>query len=142
MKTGRTIIPVLFVLAFTLSGPALASHNDITRIRCLSCHVKLPFNKIADRFSTQSIGVCQDCHREERITFSHPVGIPVRMKFPKDLPLSEDGKLICITCHTFHKSNYLPGYRKKTYLRRRVLGKRFCLICHEKDPLVPVTEAE
>ncbi len=141
MKAGR-VIAVSLALVFSLSGKALSSHNDITRIRCLSCHVKLPFNKIADTFSTRSIEVCQDCHRDEMITFSHPVGMPVGIKLPKDLPLSKEGKLICITCHTFHKSNYLPGYRKKTYLRRSVLGKRFCLNCHERDPLVPVTGEE
>ncbi|RMG02025.1 MAG: hypothetical protein D6726_08390 [Nitrospirae bacterium] len=139
MKRLWKCIPVsLMMVCFFMSAATLASHNEIGKVRCLSCHVKLPFNKIADRFTLYSVKTCRKCHNEKMITFDHPVGIRVKKTLPPDLPLSEDGRMICITCHTFHRATYLPGYGQKTYLRRGVLGKRFCLNCHKTDPLKPL----
>jgi len=130
---------ILFSLACAASPPAalgLEPHNGFilnTKIRCSDCHEALALNEISPAFNDSADKVCLRCHQGEKAAPSHPVGIKVKTALPVDIPLSREGKLMCITCHTFHASFYLPVLKKKVYLRRIVMERDFCLRCHGQD---------
>jgi len=127
-------IPVL--LGGLASGQGM--HNDITRTGCLDCHRSLPLSNRADGFLKQSDQVCYGCHESGMSEFSHPVDVIPSMKIPLDMPLSESGTLLCITCHTFHTSPSYGDTKRNLYLRRQARGEQLCFICHRTSfPLSP-----
>ena len=137
--TMRVLIFLIFFLLF-LACPLIARgtgpHNDIilnTNIRCSGCHQTLFLNEITPEFNDATDSICLSCHKREKTLFSHPVGVKARHLFSEEMPLSSDGRLMCITCHTFHSSFYMPILKKKVYLRRIVMEKNFCLRCHRQD---------
>jgi hypothetical protein len=111
------------------------------------------------RFPTGADALCLECHRKENLGRTHPVSIrPAdrhanrNRKIPADFPLDEEGRMMCLTCHTAH-GPYLSsgrtfptqapegpatggGTRYKTlYLRRSSPVRGFetlCDACHEK----------
>jgi len=115
----------------------IGPHNDImlnTSIRCSDCHETVSLNELSPEFSDSTDRVCLRCHRRDGdAPLSHPVGIKVKSAFPADVPLSSDGRLMCITCHTFHTSSYLPVLKRKVYIRRGILERDFCQRCHGED---------
>ncbi len=132
------IFSILFIsfLEFPLIARGAGPHNDIilnTDTRCSECHQTLFLNEISPEFKDTTDSICLKCHQGEKTLFSHPVGVKARYAFPQDMPLSSDGRLMCITCHTFHSSLYMPILKKKVYLRRSVMEKDFCLRCHRQD---------
>ncbi len=126
----------LSCLAYPLIARGTGPHNEIilnTDIRCSECHQTLFLNEVSPEFNDATDSICLRCHQGERKLFSHPVGVKVRPAFSEEMPLSSDGRLMCITCHTFHSSFYMPILKKKVYLRRIVMEKNFCLRCHRQD---------
>lgn len=61
------------------------------------------------RFSAGADSLCLSCHRKESLGRTHPVGIrPSDQRanrkriLPADFRLDEDGRMMCLTCHTGH----------------------------------------
>ncbi|MBI5057526.1 MAG: hypothetical protein HZB61_13010 [Nitrospirae bacterium] len=119
---------------------------------CLYCHVEKPDEKTADYKDVKLIGdlkmICQRCHGD---MIRHPGGIDhyrvpstkmyIRMqmledKFETVLPLDEEGKLTCITCHNPHEKGVIPkgrrGAKGASENYRHRLPKILCQACHGK----------
>jgi hypothetical protein len=68
---------------------------------------------------------CMRCHYDGPIT--HPINVPNSKKKAKDLPLSPDGKITCVTCHIGHKQQDRFGSMLRKDNRRGGL----CNSCHD-----------
>lgn len=73
-----------------------------------------------------NITSCLHCHKEFQGKSSHPINVlPKRgMIFPADLPLLDNGKMHCMTCHDMHSSNNIARIRRQT-------KQELCLGCHK-----------
>ncbi len=125
--------------------------------QCPKCHLSSRGAVDPDRFSADTDAVCYGCHRKDSLGRSHPVGVRPRdrywkMKVPPDFRLDDDGRIMCLTCHTAHgpylatvktypkqvpfSSNSSGGpYYKTLYLRRSNPSEGWsilCDACHEK----------
>jgi predicted CXXCH cytochrome family protein len=135
LKYNKLFLLILFLLVFVLSENSMA-HNFIGNIGCFECHEKLPIKEEAKILKPDIEKICYGCHDFKR-KFTHPaIGVIPKKLIPLDLPLSQDGKVTCVTCHDIHMSavNKLTG-KKTYYLRRAVTGKKFCYSCHPKPPV-------
>ena len=102
--------------------------------QCPKCHLAAGTRPDPGRISTGSDAVCLGCHARESIGRSHPVGVRPeekyrKMKVPADLPLDDDGRIMCLTCHTAH------GPYESYFLRRSSPNRGFedlCEACHGK----------
>jgi hypothetical protein len=75
--------------------------------QCRKCHLSYRDQMEPGRFSTETDVVCLGCHKKENLGRSHPVNVRPREKFwkmkvPADFRLDDDGRLMCLTCHTAH----------------------------------------
>jgi hypothetical protein len=75
--------------------------------QCAKCHLSNRGKVEPDRFLTETDAVCFGCHRQDSLGRSHPVTVRPRdkywkMKVPPDFRLDDDGRMICLTCHTAH----------------------------------------
>ncbi|MCL5885148.1 MAG: hypothetical protein M1377_07410 [Deltaproteobacteria bacterium] len=75
--------------------------------QCPKCHLSYRGRMEPDRFSTETDAVCFGCHRKDSLGRSHPVNVRPRdqywkMKVPPDFRLDDDGRIMCLTCHTAH----------------------------------------
>lgn len=124
---------------------------------CPKCHVIVRGLPDPDRFSVDTDTLCLGCHQQGNLGRSHPVNVRPgkkywKMKIPADFRLDDDGRLMCLTCHTahgpyvsttktFHKQTAFSSgssqgtYYKTLFLRRLDPNKGFaalCDACHEK----------
>jgi hypothetical protein len=124
--------------------------------QCAKCHLSNRGKVEPDRFLTETDAVCFGCHRQDSLGRSHPVTVRPRdkywkMKVPPDFRLDDDGRMMCLTCHTAHgpylstvkaysiqapfSSNSSGGtYYKTLFLRRSSPTKGWqplCSGCHE-----------
>lgn len=134
--------PCLFTLLFLFSQNALAAPatpHDNAEMRCLDCHVKLPFQGVVLSFYSDIPTMCTGCHRDYPCRndaqtengYIHPVGILPTMVIPDDLALDEEGQISCITCHFYHDKGKAELAAHGQYLRRSTV-KRLCMSCHKK----------
>jgi len=70
---------------------------------------------------------CRPCHSDFFGPMSHPVDIVpgVGMDVSPELPLLEDGRISCMTCHVFHGGNDFYRLRFST-------KKALCHACHDE----------
>ena len=103
--------------------------------KCPKCHLSRGLTPVPGRFSTAADAVCLGCHpKESSINRSHPVNVRPeekfgKMKVPADLRLDDDGRIMCLTCHTAHGPNV------SFFLRRSSPDRGFevlCEACHGK----------
>lgn len=102
--------------------------------QCPKCHLSPGSPPGSGRFSTGADAVCLGCHAEESLGRSHPVNVRPEEKFPKmkipdDLRLDDDGRIMCLTCHSAH------GSHASYFLRRSSPDRGFevlCEACHGK----------
>ncbi len=92
---------------------------------------------------------CIKCHLQGNA--DHPIMIVASFPVPRDLPLSQDNEVTCITCHNPHLQRYsnhpwlqrsfmtiISDFisRKKQYktffLRRNNSNRELCLSCHHR----------
>lgn len=74
--------------------------HDSSEIRCLNCHVTLPFEGVILLFHTDTSAICLNCHssypcksQAGEKAFAHPVAVVPSFKIPPDMPLDlEKGK--------------------------------------------------
>lgn len=81
---------------------------------------------IAGRYFT-NYEACRPCHTDFFGPMTHPVDIVpgVGMTVSPELPLLEDGRISCMTCHVFHGGN--------DHYRLRFSSKQeLCHACHEE----------
>jgi len=130
---------ILTALFFFMSlVPAFADHGAAQDVRCLDCHVSLPFNNRPLAFYDDTYRICMSCHKGYHgggKGFAHPVRVVPSMSVPADMPLDSAGRITCITCHTFHSGYDGDIEGKRVLYLRRVKGKTLCYSCHRK-PLV------
>jgi len=125
---------------------------------CVRCHGITHGEPDPGRFLAESETLCLECHRKENLGRTHPVNVRPgdrygKMKIPADFRLDEDGRMMCLTCHTAHGPYLSPtkafraqtpentpsgeaGYRYKTFFLRRTSPDRgfeaLCDACHGK----------
>ena len=70
---------------------------------------------------------CRPCHSDFFSPMSHPVDIVpgVGMEVSSELPLLEDGRISCMTCHVSHGGNDFYRLRFST-------KKELCQACHDE----------
>ncbi len=127
---------LLFLLAVVvLAATAYIAHtvsespHAFSEDECQKCHIDASENPKAMRTSITTM--CQSCHRKLTKNSSHPVDtLPELVKVPADLPLS-NGRITCNTCHNIHENRFSSFGSKTYFLRRPVVGRDFCLSCHQ-----------
>lgn len=107
------------------------------------------------RLSPDADAVCFGCHRKEELGRTHPLGLRPAEQYgkgrvPGDLLLADDGRMVCLTCHTAHgpfisgvrafpgqapeKADDPAGPRFRTFFLRRSSPDRgaapLCESCH------------
>jgi hypothetical protein len=129
------------------------AEKEIVVNMCLYCHEKKPDEKTATYKDVTFIGdltsLCQRCHiidGNHAGNFDHIGVIPSaeslnRMEAMTEeyhiiLPLSEDGKMTCITCHNPHQKGVLeedkPSAKGADSKYRHRLPGKLCIACHQK----------
>ena len=110
-------------------------HSPFIQQNCIICHLtpeESPEdtnheNKLS---SPEDLGIdrCYNCHPNEKLGVSHPVGVypSERIQIPEELPMGADNKLLCITCHIPHGSD-------EEYLGRKPVSAQLCITCHGID---------
>ena len=125
--------PVLVASDGTQRGNPHAHFRDPDQ--CPKCHLPTGSRLDPARISTESDAVCLGCHAKESLGRSHPLNVRPeekyrKMKVPADLRLDDDGRIMCLTCHTAHGPNV------SFFLRRSSPGRGFevlCEACHGKQ---------
>ncbi len=104
----RTLIPAgILLLSLLPSSPAAEApqENPHAHFRlsdqCPKCH------SAPGRFAESSVDFCLACHPIDEQGRSHVFRGAPRLKartvaVPKGLPLSGNGRIMCLTCHTAH----------------------------------------
>ena len=103
--------------------------------QCPKCHLSPGLRQGYGRFSTETDAVCLGCHGKENLGRSHPVNVRPdekyrKMKIPTDLRLDDEGRIMCLTCHSAH------GAYVSFFLRRSSPDGGFeplCEACHGKQ---------
>ena len=140
MKTALFIlVAVSIVVATTLAigfRDGGGSPHAFTDSDCFLCHFTLPREGGNDgeplRFTDSITRLCARCHDMSGVVSHQVEMVPsADVKIPPDMPLDENGRVTCVTCHDVHKPYKNPLTGERTYfLRRDVLGKNFCIACH------------
>ena len=96
--------------------------HDFSRAElCGVCHTAEPPALLLD-----PVSICVKCHPgnigNHPVT-KHPMGQMTRIKIPPYLPLTEDGEMVCYTCHDPHKKTKHPNMLRVDYFR-------LCQACH------------
>lgn len=102
--------------------------------QCPKCHLSTGSQPGPGRFSTEADTVCLGCHATGSMGRTHPTKVRPeekyrKMKVPADLRLDDDGRIMCLTCHTAH------GPYVSYFLRRSSPDRGFevlCEACHGK----------
>ncbi len=130
----------------------LDQNGEVILEKCLYCHNEKPDEKNETYKDVKLIGdlavLCQRCHAigEKHSGDVNHLRKPsekalkrmekMRKRNQIILPLDEEGKLTCITCHNPHEKGVLPSDRPSakgadTKFRHRAPGK-MCQECHQK----------
>lgn len=129
----------------------LDEQGDVVTEKCLHCHERMPDPRWTSEENLAFVGgiaeLCRRCHP----LGMHPSGVDHEVA-PTDallermaalersldivLPLDEDGRLTCITCHNPHEVGVIPAHRPSSRgaserFRHRI-PERLCASCHEK----------
>jgi len=102
--------------------------------QCPKCHLSPGSPPGPGRFLTEADAVCLGCHAKESMGRSHPVNVRPeekyrKMKVPADLRLDDDGRIMCLTCHTAHGS-YVSHFLRRSSPDRG--SEVLCEACHGK----------
>jgi hypothetical protein len=133
-------MPVLcaFNMGTESTNEAYFHHFELS---CENCHNSqpMPFDQ---QVSKESLWVIEGdinkmCTTPECHTFdpklSHPVGVTPSGSIPSDLPLDNNSRITCVTCHK-EKNQDITGYgdlERDSYLRRSS-AEELCQSCHLK----------
>jgi len=135
---GRLFIPLLLALlfagaamVFTAPAPAAAEeteglvrsspHDFGAKHYCAVCHQESPPALNLDPMAT-----CTKCHHGNvgnHPVSRHPLGMTPRISVPAYLPLSQEGKMVCFTCHDPHNRSGIDKMLRVTFIK-------LCASCH------------
>ncbi|MBI5420645.1 MAG: hypothetical protein HZA60_11195 [Deltaproteobacteria bacterium] len=102
------VLSISLLLAATDFHPRANPHSHFQKPgHCPKCHLSTRGKFDPDRFSAECDAFCLQCHPSERLGRSHPVNVRPRdkywkMKIPDDFRLTDEGKMMCLTCHNAH----------------------------------------
>ncbi len=140
---SQRIIIFALTFSFVLGGIYLvraawkAKMHDF-KGKCQTCHRGTPGGKNSDRKAVllvnKSDRLCASCHKVNK-PMSHPVNVVPTMPIPKGMPLDNQNRITCITCHDVHKEDNqsLDKEQLAGLLWGHVRGRAFCFICHSQD---------
>lgn len=139
MLKRMTIVAMLMLLLAAASGPlgreCAASEeeeaeaeaglrvnpHDSDEQMCSVCHTQEP-----PLLSRDPVTTCVRCHPgnigNHPVT-RHPMGLMTKIRIPASLPLTEDGEMVCYTCHEPHGKARHPRLLRVEYLK-------LCASCH------------
>jgi hypothetical protein len=129
----------------------LNANGDIVGLKCLYCHKKIPDVNQAGYDDITLIGnldmLCDRCHNkigEQSLHASHmrkpSAKVLARIKqlenkFGIILPLNDDGKITCVTCHNPHEKGVIPaekaGSKGADEAKRHRFLENICMQCHQ-----------
>jgi hypothetical protein len=137
----------------------LNARNEINKQSCLYCHAEIPDEKRTRLEDVRLIGnmeaLCIRCHTREPKQIFHAK----HLRKPSDevltsiknmearhdilLPLGEDGKITCATCHNPHQKGVIPDRRLAArgagQTKRHRLQRDMCIKCHPMRE-IPVSQ--
>lgn len=99
--------------------------------QCPRCHIYSGSDLEPGRIAASSVDFCLECHLVEERGITHPLKVRPGDRFrgilvPREYRLSDDGRIICLTCHTAHGPGRSiaappdgPSPGRKTYFLRR-----------------------
>lgn len=115
--------------------------NSHDYFQCEFCHSSKP--NLDDKnpmFTMPPSDLCALCHTGKNVLHLYEAGgqgqtVELAKLLKHGLP-TDDGKVVCLTCHQTHNALYStrPGYIKAEIEERSVNphgGKLYCLLCHE-----------
>ncbi|MBI5642403.1 MAG: hypothetical protein HY954_02900 [Deltaproteobacteria bacterium] len=101
--------------------PGVNPHNFSKTELCSSCHQAEP-----PLLNFDAVTTCTKCHSgnvgNHPVT-RHPIGKMPRIKIPAILPLTDEGQMVCYTCHDPHNKSKYPKML-------RVEFRKLCGSCH------------
>ncbi len=129
----------------------LNASGDVIELTCLYCHLEIPDKKQAEFKDIKLIGnldmLCDRCHNkagEQSLHASHlrkpsaKVFASIKQlenKFGIILPLNEEGKITCATCHNPHQKGVIPaekaGAKGADDKNRHRIPENICMQCHQ-----------
>ena len=130
----------------------LDKNDEIVIVTCLICHKEKPDEKHATFKEVTFIGnietMCRRCHHiagnhsgniDHMGLIPSPAGLKkikiVEVKYNVRLPLDENGKMTCITCHNPHEKGVIPesspGAKGAGSKYRHRLPENLCQECHQ-----------
>jgi hypothetical protein len=129
----------------------LDKNGKIITLKCLYCHKKVPDVKTEGFKDVALIGglgpLCVRCHHKEDKTTLHARHLrkpsdkvlarikQMEIEFGIVLPLDDDGKITCATCHNPHEKGVIPaeraGAKGAGEVHRHRLPGNICIKCHQ-----------
>ena len=129
----------------------LSDKGDIVESKCLYCHTEKPDEKTESYEQVKLIGnlkmLCVGCHSiaakqslHTRHLRSPSAEVLASMKQMEAelgiiLPLNEDGKITCVTCHNPHEKGVIStervGGKGAGEIHRHRLSGNMCIKCHQ-----------
>ncbi|WP_203473458.1 cytochrome c3 family protein [Dissulfurispira thermophila] len=112
---------IIFIFVLSIFIPIMVSHQTfaLQTKECTACHISHSGGPVKKPLTE----LCVTCHRERIEAGEHKVDIIPKFPVPKNLPLTKDGKITCITCHDQHSTDPLM-LRMETII--------LCNQCHKK----------
>lgn len=128
----------------------LNAQKQIEEKKCLYCHSNIPDEKQTTYEDAKLLGnmeiICVRCHAKESKQPFHAkhlrkpsLEVLKAIRQLRDhqhiiLPLSQDGRVTCATCHNPHEKGVIPDRREGAkgagYTKRHRLADKMCIKCH------------
>lgn len=131
-KKWKIYLNVSILLTSIAAAFFLGSNHNVTGSGghnfegiCSKCHLSEPKPNKKLLFTKDIDMLCEECHKQEKASLSHPSGIKPSFSLPEGMPLDWTGKMTCATCHKIHVNN------NKYLLITGKTGKTFCVQCHQ-----------
>jgi Cytochrome c7 and related cytochrome c len=153
------LIAIFALLLFSSGLVAAENPHEIKQLKlsgsCLDCHVTQP-KTLPDKegretipdmsnYKGDGVALCATCHDPKRA--SHMIGRKIEAGLPVGLPLANERKVVCLTCHYTHGSfyteqprasvNFLDKWFNTERMHNSFLLRLdnsegdFCLLCHQ-----------
>ena len=134
----------------------LDKNGKIITLKCLYCHKKVPDVKEAEYKDVTLIGdlvpLCVRCHNKANKGTLHASHLrkpspkvlarikQMEVEYGIVLPLDDDGKITCATCHNPHEKGVIPderaGAKGAGKEHRQRLPGNLCIKCHDMGSTV------
>ncbi|MEW6003606.1 MAG: cytochrome c3 family protein [Nitrospirota bacterium] len=112
----KGLVLVIMLSVFTARSAFPAEKHE-----CSYCHIPHGMSE-GILLKAPLSDLCFECHPDRKSPNEHKVDIMVSRKV-EDLPLSDNGKMTCITCHDPHGKSSYPKLL-------RINPSELCLKCH------------